>query len=133
MECPNCAGHLATLELVDIEVDYCFSCRGIWLDTGEIERLMRLSGGQDHLLKAATPGDIREKKRKCPVCRRTMEKEFIGKAERILIDRCSAHGMWTDAGELHKILALSRTGHRHSSPLIRLLDAMFTSQKGECV
>ena len=57
-----------------------------------------------------------------------MEKEFIGKAETVLLDRCREHGMWSDAGELKKILALSCT-EGHSSPLIRLLDAMFTAQK----
>jgi Zn-finger nucleic acid-binding protein len=57
-----------------------------------------------------------------------MEKEFIGKAEKVLLDRCRGHGMWSDAGELKKILALSCT-ERQSSPLIRLLDAMFNAQK----
>jgi Zn-finger nucleic acid-binding protein len=127
MKCPNCSSHLVTLEFVDIEVDYCFTCRGIWLDRGEIEHLIRIAGGNDELLKTFTSTTTREKKRKCPVCRRSMEKELIGKAETVLLDCCREHGMWSDAGELKKILALSCT-ERHSSPLIRLLDAMFTTQ-----
>ena len=118
-----------TLEFADIEVDYCFKCRGIWLDKGEIEHLISIAGGNDELLKTTTSTTTRERKRKCPVCRRAMEKEFIGKAQTLLLDCCRRHGMWSDAGELNKILALSCT-ERHSSPLIRLLDTMFTAQKG---
>jgi uncharacterized protein len=132
MECPNCTSHLVTLELADIEVDYCFKCRGIWLDKGEIEHLTRLAGGKDHLLKTTTSATTRERKRKCPVCHRSMEKELFGKAETVLLDRCREHGMWSDEGELKKMIALSCT-ERHSSPLIRLLDEMFTAQKGVCL
>jgi Zn-finger nucleic acid-binding protein len=128
MECPRCSNQLVTLEFADIEVDYCFTCRGIWLDKGEIEHLIRIAGGKDHLMKTLTSATTLEKKRRCPACRRPMEKEFIGKAEKVLLDHCKNHGMWSDAGELKKILALSST-ERQSSPLIRLLDAMFTAQK----
>ena len=40
MQCPACQ---VTLQIVDrqgIEVDYCPKCRGIWLDRGELEKLM---------------------------------------------------------------------------------------------
>ncbi len=133
MECPNCSSHLATLELVDIELDYCFSCRGIWLDRGETERLIRIAGGKDIILKS--PASIRsgERTRKCPVCRKSMEKVRTGKPGHILIDRCRAHGIWTDAGELNRMLELSCSEHQAASPIIRLLDSMFSAQKGECV
>jgi uncharacterized protein len=132
MECPNCPSHLVTLEFADIEVDYCFKCKGIWLDKGEIEHLVRIAGGNDHLLKSATSATTHERKKKCPVCRKSMDKEYVGKAGTVLLDRCREHGMWSDAGELKKTLALSVT-ERHSSPLIRLMDAMFTAQKGVSV
>lgn len=128
MECPSCSSHLVTLEFAEIEVDYCFKCRGIWLDKGEIEHLIRIAGGKDQLMKTLTSTTTHERKRKCPACRRPMEKEFIGKAEKVLLDHCKNHGMWSEAGELKKILALSCT-EGQSSPLIRLLDAMFTTQK----
>jgi len=131
MECPKCSGHLATLELVDVELDYCFSCRGIWLDRGETERLIRISGGKDLLLMNSAEVSSREKPRKCPVCRRTMQKIRTGKPDSVLLDRCRAHGIWTDSGELEKILKMSCYG-LPSSPILRLLDAMFTAQKGEC-
>ncbi|HVN70714.1 MAG TPA: zf-TFIIB domain-containing protein [Desulfomonilia bacterium] len=131
MQCPVCSNHLVTLEFADVEVDYCFTCRGIWLDTGEIEHLIRIEGGDDDLLKHTSRPDPNETRRRCPVCRRYMEKTLFGEAETVLLDSCKDHGMWFDAGELRKILALSCT-ERYSSPLIRRLDDMFTAQKGGC-
>ena len=41
MKCPNCAD--ATLVMTDrqgIEIDYCPQCRGVWLDRGELDKLI---------------------------------------------------------------------------------------------
>lgn len=43
MDCPICQ---VTLQLSDrhgVEIDYCPKCRGIWLDRGELEKLVELS------------------------------------------------------------------------------------------
>ena len=40
MKCPKCGMDLHTLERGSVEVDACFSCDGLWLDAGELERLM---------------------------------------------------------------------------------------------
>lgn len=132
MKCPNCAGHLVSLELADVEVDHCFTCRGIWLDAGEMEHLIRVGGGEDDLLRSAARIKTAEKKKRCPVCRKSMEKLLVGNAQPVLLDRCVLHGSWFDEGELKKTLALScRDGI--SSPVARLLDDMFAIQKGGCI
>ena len=41
MKCPTCPD--ATLVLADrqgIEIDYCPQCRGVWLDRGELDKLI---------------------------------------------------------------------------------------------
>ena len=41
MKCPTCAD--STLVMTDrqgVEIDYCPSCRGIWLDRGELDKLL---------------------------------------------------------------------------------------------
>ena len=41
MKCPNCAD--STLVMADrqgVEIDYCPACRGIWLDRGELDKLL---------------------------------------------------------------------------------------------
>ena len=47
MKCPTCPD--STLLMSDrqgIEIDYCPSCRGVWLDRGELDKLIQLSGNQ---------------------------------------------------------------------------------------
>ena len=44
MDCPVCKNEpMIVLELNDVEIDYCLSCKGIWLDTGELELLLESS------------------------------------------------------------------------------------------
>ncbi|MFZ4286440.1 zf-TFIIB domain-containing protein [Variovorax sp. HJSM1_2] len=45
MKCPTCPD--ATLVMADrqgIEIDYCPQCRGVWLDRGELDKLIERSG-----------------------------------------------------------------------------------------
>ena len=131
MLCPHCSRILVTLDFCGIEVDYCYSCGGIWLDNGEIEQLV--SGEGDEFLNMEGV-KVEEKTRRCPLCRRRMEKVLMGVGAGVVLDRCGAHGIWTDAGELREILsAACREGQR--SRLIQILDEMFAARKdaGGCV
>ncbi len=132
MKCPVCSAHLVTLELSGVEVDYCFSCKGIWLDSGEMERLVSIENGEETILQTLEPARVSEKKRTCPVCLKTMKKVISGGPEKLLLDRCESHGMWTDEGELKKILIMSCAGTAQG-PLVKILDSMFAAQKGGCV
>ena len=40
MQCPVCQVDLLLSERQGIEVDYCPKCRGIWLDRGELDKLI---------------------------------------------------------------------------------------------
>jgi hypothetical protein len=39
MKCPKCGSQLEELAFGDVHVDKCFSCEGMWLDKGELERM----------------------------------------------------------------------------------------------
>jgi hypothetical protein len=39
MTCPRCGGTLGEREFHHVKVDVCRSCRGVWLDHGELELL----------------------------------------------------------------------------------------------
>lgn len=43
MKCPSCNETLLMSEKKGIEIDYCPSCRGIWLDRGELEKIIERS------------------------------------------------------------------------------------------
>lgn len=44
MECPVCTGvSLVMSERQGIEIDYCPKCRGVWLDRGELDKIIERS------------------------------------------------------------------------------------------
>ncbi|WP_262918564.1 zf-TFIIB domain-containing protein [Telluribacter sp. SYSU D00476] len=49
MKCPACNETLLMSEKKGIEIDYCPNCRGIWLDRGELEKIIERSA--DHYSK----------------------------------------------------------------------------------
>ena len=40
MRCPVCEETLRAVERHGVEIDVCPSCRGVWLDRGEVDRLL---------------------------------------------------------------------------------------------
>lgn len=43
MKCPSCNETLLMSEKSGVEIDYCPSCRGIWLDRGELDKIIEQS------------------------------------------------------------------------------------------
>jgi len=46
MKCPNCNEILLMTERHQVEIDYCPNCRGVWLDKGELDKLMEYASNQ---------------------------------------------------------------------------------------
>jgi len=46
MNCPNDNNQLLLSERQGIEIDYCPQCRGVWLDRGELDKLIEKSSFQ---------------------------------------------------------------------------------------
>jgi len=44
MLCPVCAVELTMSDRQGIEIDYCPNCRGVWLDRGELDKIIERSG-----------------------------------------------------------------------------------------
>jgi Zn-finger nucleic acid-binding protein len=53
MKCPACDQDLVMSDRQGIEIDYCSKCRGVWLDRGELDKIIERS------LKDATPAEPR--------------------------------------------------------------------------
>lgn len=63
MKCPSCADITLTMsERQGVEIDYCPECRGVWLDRGELDKLIEKSG--THRPAVDERHFHREKKRK---------------------------------------------------------------------
>lgn len=62
MNCPTCPD--VTLVIADrqgIEIDYCPKCRGVWLDRGELDKLIEKSASAQ-TVHAVRTSDYRESK-----------------------------------------------------------------------
>jgi Zn-finger nucleic acid-binding protein len=137
MRCPIDKTDMIVVEHQRIELDHCLRCSGVWFDAGELDLLVSslVDKGIDQSVRdLLTPNEARvsEAKRKCPVCRRKMDKIWLGKDPRVLIDSCPAgDGLWFDGGELHQVLRqIESTGPRD---IISFLGEAFqsTHQVGE--
>ncbi len=45
MNCPVCNVALTMTERQGVEIDYCQRCRGVWLDRGELDKIIERSAG----------------------------------------------------------------------------------------
>lgn len=50
MPCPNCKVSLVMSERQGIEIDYCPQCRGVWLDRGELDKIIERSKAEDAVM-----------------------------------------------------------------------------------
>jgi Zn-finger nucleic acid-binding protein len=111
--CPKCDERLFLVYLRDTEFDACPKCHGVWLDAGEIEAIMRETGAtpDDAVLRSFDhPGKPPHGvKQLCPRCDTLLEEvspDCPGGGT-LVLDRCpKKHGVWFDAGELMRLLAL---------------------------
>ncbi len=55
MNCPNCNETLMMTERQGVEIDYCPKCRGVWLDKGELDKIIEKSAS----LEQQQPSDDR--------------------------------------------------------------------------
>ncbi|MBC8413372.1 MAG: zf-TFIIB domain-containing protein [Nitrospira sp.] len=106
-ECPKCKSELK-IEIVDgEEYDICTTCGGMWLDRDEFHR----ATSQCNIYKKL---EIKRKFTRAPLvedieyvsclrCGKLMNRHNFGTISGVIIDKCSKHGVWLDAGELKKI------------------------------
>lgn len=53
MQCPVCRVPLSMSDRQGIEIDYCPQCRGVWLDRGELDKIIERSAPQAAPQRAA--------------------------------------------------------------------------------
>ena len=56
MKCPVCTGtDLNMTERQGVEIDYCPECRGVWLDRGELDKIIERSDDQSNMYPQSPP------------------------------------------------------------------------------
>lgn len=125
MNCPACKEAMIIVEHGGVELDCCPACRGLWLDASELGLLLG-DAAKAHAFLA--PGDRArargEKARRCPICRRRMQKDVTGGALPVVLDACRfGHGLWFDEGELFTVLR--QNGAAADNPVFEWLRDLF--------
>jgi Zn-finger nucleic acid-binding protein len=127
MKCPRDGSPLArkTYE-AEVEIDHCPSCRGTWLDDGELETIQR-TVERDHssrlfepLATAASSYNAVEQQSApaaaCPKCEAQMDVRPYGMGSQIVIDVCpEGCGIWLDGGELQALERLYEQGQAETT------------------
>jgi len=110
INCPNCKKEaLEKVILLNIEVDYCPKCFGLWFDDNELRQAKdkkdeNLNWLDIDLWRDKKKFDISQGGRLCPHCRMPLY-EVKYDNSKIRVDLCSlCKGIWLDRGEFKKII-----------------------------
>ena len=84
MNCPIDGSELRITERQGIEIDYCPQCRGIWLDRGELDKVLERSAQADYPDERDRPAPavFREERDRYPDDRSSRSPEYRGKSKR---------------------------------------------------
>lgn len=127
MFCPVCKEAMLILEYENIELDYCPSCEGIWMDAGELELLLAT---QTKILDLSNLPHLTRSKRRCPRCRKKMRVTQLPEDE-VEIDICPRDGgIWLDKGELLEI-AQFRASTDNLKDIQRFFNALFIEKSDQ--
>ncbi|MGM0609146.1 MAG: rhomboid family intramembrane serine protease [Candidatus Muiribacteriota bacterium] len=108
LNCPRCSTSiLESIRVGNINVDLCPSCKGMWLDDGELEVMLGNNWSYRNIIDNLFP--IKDGP-ECPVCDIPMvTQEYKKNAYSVYIDHCPyCKGFWLDGGELQKLKKLSQ-------------------------
>jgi uncharacterized protein len=116
--CVKCTSVLDKARFDEVEVDLCPACGGLWLDHGEIERIVRkMQSELDRLRRLLTPSSRRppavpsEVQLACPACTARMKEVMLGSVHIEFCPRCK--GFFLDRGEIDEALeAVKRSGQK---------------------
>lgn len=120
--CPHCEIEMQTVSLNKthaIALERCNQCFGLFFDPGELESYLEksVSGVFDinlehikHINQDRYRTSQQVKYIKCPVCENFMNRVNFAHRSGVVIDRCKAHGIWLDNGELTHLLEWKKAG-----------------------
>lgn len=112
--CPKCKVRLESKPYKKLELYFCPSCQGMWLDTLEFEYITSqkdvYSDDSVEPIYIREPVDGRGPLYACVRCDNFMNRINFKKISGILIDVCCDHGVWLDEGELTRLRQFIASG-----------------------
>lgn len=126
--CPRDQTTLVKSRFMTEVMDACSQCDGVWLERGEMEKILGLP---DDLFRGQDRPDPKGAAA-CPDCHVSMKTVWFSMDERVLIDRCEqCGGVWLDAEELRELV---QEVYRHKERTQVLVgdDGHFHHRSGDC-
>lgn len=113
MKCIRCHKPLNHEQYEGVEVDRCCHCQGLWLDAGELSKIVgtnietfsRTLVAKTLEAKAVgVPKSENESQELCPKCSTSMKPINYAYESGVILDSCpQGHGIWFDSEELEKV------------------------------
>ncbi len=110
MNCPRCNIELTNKTILDfkyfLNIDYCNSCGGIWLEKKELTRLEKTIEPVFYEIRNLPDEEEQLEILYCPACEdpRILQKAQHIRDKHVIIDYCTdCKGIWLDTGEIEAI------------------------------
>lgn len=102
--CPKCTLPMESLDQeADLVVDRCSTCKGVWMDQSELQRI----SGSDLSQESYNTGP--QSGKTCPKCKVKTREVVVPTKDKIILDICGqCHGIWFDQKELPQVVNFLR-------------------------
>lgn len=94
MKCPKDGDEMEEVVFDGVTIDFCNSCRGLWMDRGELDLLGGFNATEHELTYRG------ESRLSCPMCGSRMSHADI---HAVIVDRCQC-GIYFDEGEAERVI-----------------------------
>lgn len=108
--CPVCEKNMHIIYFLEIELDFCKLCGGLWFDGGEMDKVIGKRNVPRRLTEPLaydlSQRKVVEGKRQCPRCRDIMK---VMNYKDVNVDVClKCKGIWLDRYELAMVMGLKK-------------------------
>lgn len=114
MDCPACQADMKEYDLDGVMIDECTRCKGVWLDAGEADDLVKADPSPRESIKKkkyellrqwkVAALDPRKTDRTCPRCEGGLLRVNYKDIPGLQVDKCGSDcGIYLDRGELEKV------------------------------
>ena len=104
-----------------MQIERCASCYGLFFNPGELEALLETKVDKAVWVDGQRLQEIAQnygynhvvEYLKCPLCEERMSHINFGGKSGVIVNRCGAHGVWLQGGELRHLMEWWRVGGKH--------------------
>lgn len=106
--CPRCETPMSAKSIGEFSTIGCNECSGLFITNETFETMqansVRVIFPAGKVPRSPLNPEATVRYIRCPVCRNIMNRMNFARISGVIIDSCSAHGIWFDADELEKIM-----------------------------